>query len=516
MFACLFIPDFPVQAALLAEPEDSREILRQSSIVILDGPSNLLKVVALNDAARKAGIEIGMTKLQVETCSDALLRKRSADNEDFAQDELIALANNFSPRVESTCPGTAILDLTGMEKLFGPHENIACKILVKARQIGFHLRIAIASNPDTTFYAVQGFAGIKIIARGDEAKELGPLPVSILPATPEILEVFDSWGIHTFKSLAALPSIALAERLGQEGLALQKLAQAKTRRSLVPIEPLPEFVESYEFEDPVETLESLAFVLKRLLQEICDGLASHFLATNELRLTLELEVLQLRSGEQQEYYKHEWKLPVPTQDKNVLFMIVKLDLERNTFSAPIKSLTIEAVPIKSRTVQRNLFAPPSPESEKLEITLARIRGVVGTADEDGISCVGSPKLLNTHHPGTFAVEPFSSNPETKAATATSVISAQSPTIALRMFRPALATRVELDGETPHFVWLWKKYRRVLAASGPWSSSGNWWDSARAWAREEWDVALKTLEGIGYYRIYFDRLKKQWFVEGFFD
>jgi hypothetical protein len=75
--------------------------------------------------------------------------------------------------------------------------------------------------------------------------------------------------------------------------------------------------------------------------------------------------------------------------------------------------------------------------------------------------------------------------------------------------------VELADETPHFVRLWKKHRRVLAASGPWCSSGSWWNSA-VWSREEWDVALKTFDGIGYYRIYLDRLRKQWFVEGVFD
>src|SRR5260221_5980335 len=46
--------------------------------------------------------------------------------------------------------------------------------------------------------------------------------------------------------------------------------------------------------------------------------------------------------------------------------------------SPIKKLTVEAVPVKPRMAQGNLFAPPSPETEKLEITLARIRGVVGS------------------------------------------------------------------------------------------------------------------------------------------
>ena len=113
MFACLLVPDFPVQAALLWEPKDTREILRRSPIAVLDGPSNLPKVLALNDAARNSGIQVGMTKLQVETYGGVLLRKRSADYEDSAQVALLECANSFSPRVESTCPGTVILDLAG-------------------------------------------------------------------------------------------------------------------------------------------------------------------------------------------------------------------------------------------------------------------------------------------------------------------------------------------------------------------------------------------------------------------
>jgi protein ImuB len=194
----------------------------------------------------------------------------------------------------------------------------------------------------------------------------------------------------------------------------------------------------------------------------------------------------------------------------MLFTLLRLDLERNTFSAPIKRLTIEAVSVRPRMAQGDLFAPPSPESEKLEITLARIRGVVGTTDADGVSCIGSPRLVDTHKSGAFAVQPFSATTEIRNPAA--VI----PTIALRVFRPALETSVELSGETPHLVRLWKRHRRVLAASGPWCSSGNWWNETTAWAREEWDVALKTFEGIAYYRIYLDRIRKQWFVEGVFD
>ena len=115
-----------------------------------------------------------------------------------------------------------------------------------------------------------------------------------------------------------------------------------------------------------------------------------------------------REEKEEEQYRHEWKLPVPTQDRNLLFGLVRLQLEKTTFSAPVRRLSLEVVPVKPRVAQENFFAPPSPEAEKLEITLERIRGVVGSADAAGIPCVGSPDLVDTHKPGSFTVQHFSS------------------------------------------------------------------------------------------------------------
>jgi protein ImuB len=510
MFACLYAPDFPVQASLFSEPEETRRSLKQFPLAILDGPANLPRVFTTNHAARRAGIQIGMTKLQVETYGGVVLRKRIAGAEEAAQNTLLKYASSFSPHVESTCTGAVILDLAGTEKLFGPPQNTARQMTLNAAAIGFDLRVAIASNPDTTFHAARGFAGITIIPAGQEAHRLAPLPVSVLPVSQEILEVLEGWGIRTVQSLAALPAVAVVERLGQEGLYLQKLALGQIVRPLLAAEASAEFVESFEFDDPVETLESLFFILNRLLQQLCSKLIASSLATNDLRLMVDLEVRRMQDRQEEEQYKHDWKLPVPTQDKNLLFGLIRLHLEKTTFSAPIWKLTVQVVPVKPRMAQGNLFAPPSPEPEKLEITLERIRGVVGCSDGKGIDCVGSPRVVDTHQPASFTVQHFSSMDEI-ANSSQAVV----PIIALRVFRPALETSVEVDGEKPHFVWLWHRHRRVLAASGPWCTSGNWWNSS-AWTREEWDVALKTPAGLGFYRIYQDRIRKQWFVEGVFD
>jgi len=281
-------------------------------------------------------------------------------------------------------------------------------------------------------------------------------------------------------------------------------------RGLLPIEPPERFIESYEFDDPVETVESLTFVLNRLLHRLCTKLLSNSLATNELRLTLQLEVRQHNDPGCDERYDHSWKLPFPTEDRNVLFALINLDLQRQNFSAPIKRVVVEAVPIKPRRAQGNLFAPPTPEAEKLEITLSRIRGIVGNTDASTLGCAGTPKIADTYKPDSFTIETFST-----VSTSTGKAEWAEP-LTLRVFRPALETVVEITDAKPHFVHLWRRHRRVIAASGPWSSSGTWWNRARAWAREEWDIALKTQAGTGLYRIYRDEIGGQWFVEGMFD
>src|SRR5258708_30917710 len=169
MFASLYVPDFLVQAALLSQVSEAREALRKSPIAILDGPAILPKVVALNDSARNRGIEVSMTKLQVETYGGVLLRKRSTADEELANARLIECANAFSPIVESAGVGIVLLDLEGTGKLFGAPTHTAQQILETARENDFHLHVAVASNLDAAFDAARAFAGFLLIRVLQEA-----------------------------------------------------------------------------------------------------------------------------------------------------------------------------------------------------------------------------------------------------------------------------------------------------------------------------------------------------------
>jgi hypothetical protein len=55
---------------------------------------------------------------------------------------------------------------------------------------------------------------------------------------------------------------------------------------------------------------------------------------------------------------------------------------------------------------------------------------------------------------------------------------------------------------------------IEQASGPWRTSGAWWDpEAAAWDRDEWDAAL----GDGSIcRLFHDRVADRWFIDGIVD
>src|SRR5258707_15559141 len=97
MFACLFIPDFPVEAIIRFELE-----LRGRPVAVLAGRPPLEKVVALNEKARQLGVEAGATKSQLGALEDLVLRIRLEFQETSAHSSLLDCAKIFSPVVEVT------------------------------------------------------------------------------------------------------------------------------------------------------------------------------------------------------------------------------------------------------------------------------------------------------------------------------------------------------------------------------------------------------------------------------
>ncbi|MGA2736985.1 MAG: hypothetical protein ABSG65_05980 [Bryobacteraceae bacterium] len=398
------------------------------------------------------------------------------------------LAQEFSPLVEQIAADTVALGADGLERIHGLPQQIAADVARRAGERGLQASVAIAANLDTAVHAARGFAGVSVIPYGDEAKYLGSLPITLLGPTPEIQETLERWGIRRFRDLAALPELGLAERLGPEGLRLHKLARGAGDRPLAPVREPLHFEEEAELEYPLELLEPLMFVLAQLLNGLRARLASHGLATNELRLRLKLE----NRGE----HVRTLRFPVPMLDTKAFLKLLDLDLGAHPPPSPVVKVWLEAEPAKPRAAQTGLFIPLAPEPEKLELTLARLRSLVGETN------VGSPVLLDTYRPGAFRMlaRPLAPSPRRRVAAS----------LVMRAIRPPRTARVQMASGQPVHIQADGVRGHVTASAGPWRTSGDWW-TADPWARDEWDVELS--DG-ALYRIYCEQ--GRWFVEGCYD
>ena len=535
LYGCIHVPDSPLQAFLRNEPE-----LRRQPVAVLDGTFPLFTVVSANRFARQAGVEIGMTKLQLERFPELRIRYRFQKQEDSMHCALLDCAHYFSPRVEDTAPDTVALDLNGLSRVWGTPRALAQKLFRATDKLGIEAHIATAGNPDAAIHAAKGEAGITVIPTGQEMKRLRDLPLQILSPSEEISGTLVRWGLETFQDLTRLPKIQVSERLGQEGVHLQQLARGETSRPLLPKKETLHFRESMELEHSIDSLEPLTFILSRLLKQICQRLTARNLTTNKLDLTLSLE----SARDQPDHFVRTINLPIAIRDPKILLKLFQLDLDGHHPPAPIGAVALNAEPVQLRRIQNGLFLPLAPEPEKLELTLARIGSIVGGDN------VGSPALLDTHRPDAFRMKRFdvtraskqkptrrrpinppgaahaprrlgtccvsSGNADgTSRDNAHADGSAAPSVMALRALRPPKPASVKMRQGHPSCVHFSGKSGKVVATAGPWNSSGQWWHPA-PWDREEWDVEVKTGQHNTFYRIYQDKRSDGWFVDGIYD
>jgi protein ImuB len=530
-FAAIYVPDFSLQAAVRAEAA-----LRGAALALVDGKAPALKVTAANEAALRAGVELGMARTLATQVGSVRIRTRSEAQERAAHAALVDLGWSVSPRLEDTALDTIVLDLAGLSSLFGTDQNIAEQLAQRLGAVGLSAQIAVASGVDAAVHAARSFRGITVIAAGEEAQRIGGLPVSALRPAAEILETLELWGVRTCAALAALPVLELSERLGQEGVRLHEWAGGRGTRSLVPAEPGTCFEEELELDDSVEDLEPLAFLLGRLLDQLCVRLAARSLAISGIRLRFALDPagqkeIQIRNDgtrrkERALTFERVLALPVPMRDPKILLNLLRLKLQGDPPKLPILKILLAAKPARPRPMQAGLFLPAAPDPEKLEVTIARLANLVGEAN------VGSPLLVDTHRPGEFAMERYGmSREEAEKSRATDAASVRT-TIGFRMFRPALAANVRLVEGRPKVVMFRGMRGEVVAASGPWRTSGDWWRED-AWHQDEWDLELRfpvlswasaanrtgrtaATPQHGLYRLYFDSIQQKWFVRGIYD
>ena len=441
---------------------------------------------------------------------------------DPAVDALRDIAADFSPRFERR-GDAVVLDLAGLDRLFGHPRAIADELRTAATERGVRASVAIAGTCTAAhLLAAHHARPVTVAERGGDADALAPLPLELLQrlGSSDLLPTFRRWGVRTLGDLAALPADAVSARLGADGLRWHRLAQGHDLRPLQPDVSDERFEQAFDLEWPIEGLEPLSFVLGRLLEPLAAHLERRGRGAAVLHLRLHLVTRTL--------HERSLQLPAAMRDARTLRTLLLLDLESHPPPAAIDRVVVAADPTPARVLQFSLLARPLPSPEKLSTLMARLSALMG---ED--RC-GSPVVVDSWKPGIFGMKGFNpeSNPKSqlpipKLSTPNHQPPTTNPSLALRRFRVPVPARVRAHEGTPLHVVIDRRGftgGSVQSAAGPWRTSGDWWKqdlgvsslgvgSSYSWDRDEWDVALA--DGVAY-RVFRERGTGAWFLDGIFD
>ncbi len=284
-----------------------------------------------------------------------------------------------------------------------------------------------------------------------------------------IIAILHKWGIHTLGQFAALEKDQVGNRLGPEAVRMWERANGTATRVLKLVQPPESFVESFEFENEIETSEPLLFMLRRFLQQLTLRLGALYFVAKELKLCIHFS--------DKNVYEHLFKIPEPSNNVEVLFRMLHTHLENFKSESPIVAVSLEAFPTKPGHQQFSLFETALRDPTQLSETLARLTGLLGA------ECVGTPVLEDTHRPDAFRMEPFAWELGDGGGREQAL-----PSFALRRFRSATPASVLLADDKPAHVQSAEVRGEVAQQEGPYFASGSWWDEKR-WARAEWDLQL---------------------------
>jgi nucleotidyltransferase/DNA polymerase involved in DNA repair len=220
------------------------------------------------------------------------LREADADAGPF--ERMLDALDDLSPRVEAVDAGVALVEITGLEAMFGPERRVAARAVMLARGVApLAVRCGVGDNRWLATLAARLARferdGAPAAFRTLERPELSDLPLTLLPADPATRQRLALFGLTTMVQLAGLPRSSVGAQFGAAGERLQALARGHDPRPIVP-RRRPERVEAgAAFETPIDGVGAAGLTLRRLAGELCDRLRQRHLAPGRAVLELRFE-----------------------------------------------------------------------------------------------------------------------------------------------------------------------------------------------------------------------------------
>jgi protein ImuB len=240
-------------------------VKKEAPSVVVIKENNALQLYALDDAAARQNLAIGMPLANARAICPHL-EVHDADEAADARtlDGIADWCDRFTPLVARDAPHGLFLDITGCAHLFGG-ETALLKLLCDALTMrGFTVSAAIASTAICARTMARHVHG-RIVANGEEADAVSPLPVAALGANDTIVNGLRRAGLKTIGDVASRARHEITARFGAAFTARLEQALGQGDSPISPRKPLPDYIVEQRFAEPVATDTVIAATLSRLV-----------------------------------------------------------------------------------------------------------------------------------------------------------------------------------------------------------------------------------------------------------
>lgn len=348
LWACFTLPDLPLEAIFGPADEAPR--------AVLDGPSNRPQVLLANPAARALGVQAGHGLAAAQAYApqlDACRRQPRAEAERLTT--LAAWAYGFSSQVAIVEPRAVLLEVGASLSLFGGWPALERQLRAGLAELGH--RHYLAAAPSAAGAAALAGAGrdLAVLAAPQLRNALAGIALEDSGLPERRIRALQAVGWRRLDALLRAPRAELARRFDPELPAwLDRLL------GLVPdprplYRPPDRFSRTIEFDAVLESLEALAFPLRRLCHELAafllarDGGVQHFVL--------------LLGHEDAPATPVEIGLRLAQRDGEPLFEAARGRLERAALAGPVRSIGLHAEQLPPFVPERRGLFDPLPRGQ---------------------------------------------------------------------------------------------------------------------------------------------------------
>lgn len=274
-----------------------------ASGVAIDRPAAVFhgnRVIARTPVAAAEGVGSGDRRRSAQAaCPELLVLDHDPDRDAREFEPVVRAVAEMAPRLEVVEPGWLCLAARGPSRYFGGDRALSERITSVVAAVVGHgagVGVGVADGRSASAIAARRAAGatdVVVVPPGETPAFVHPLPIVWLrelgEATPELIDLFVRLGLRTLGQLASLQPRDVLARFGAAGLHAHRLASGGDARPPVADDPPPEWWVEHVFPDPIEQLETVVFVAKRLADDLVVRLADEGRVCVRLVVVVETE-----------------------------------------------------------------------------------------------------------------------------------------------------------------------------------------------------------------------------------